>query len=297
MNPIDRKPLKERAKELIRTAQPPAWQVTLIFLLATTWVSTVVDLFNPVTRAIQEWYQTVYPAAVSGDLGVVYSAQAAFGRLLTSSTGYVSMLLSVIISLYITVVDYGYNSYSLGVVRLQNPDQSELFSRFYMAGKIILAEILQVVFATLWALPAALIGGILAGITDSIVLFTLIGTIAGTVLCLMAIYRYRMIVYALLDDPEISVLEAFRRSEALMKGRKWELFVLDLSFLGWIILAGAVSNLVGGILPGVVGTLAGTAVATACYCFLQPYQSFTYAQWYEAIRPQAEAQPEETAPF
>ena len=130
MNPIDRKPLKERAKELIGTAQPPVWQVTLIFLLATTWVSTVFDLFNPIVRSVEEWYQTLYAAAIAGDMNAIYGGQAAIRQIFLSPAGYTSILLNVIIGLYIVVVNYGYNSYSLVVVLLQKPDQSELISRF-----------------------------------------------------------------------------------------------------------------------------------------------------------------------
>ena len=35
----------------------------------------------------------------------------------------------------------------------------------------------------------------------------------------------------------LSATEAITKSRRLMDGHKWDLFVLDLSFLGWIILA------------------------------------------------------------
>ena len=50
-------------------------------------------------------------------------------------------------------------------------------------------------------------------------------------------YEYRMIPYILGDDPEIPVEEAFRRSKELMTGHKWHSFLLDLSFIGWILLS------------------------------------------------------------
>ncbi len=49
-------------------------------------------------------------------------------------------------------------------------------------------------------------------------------------------YEYRMIPYILGDDPSISSADAFRRSRELMTGHKWHSFLLDLSFIGWILL-------------------------------------------------------------
>ena len=42
--------------------------------------------------------------------------------------------------------------------------------------------------------------------------------------------------YMLAEDPNVSGMEAIRRSWANMKGHKGELFVLGLSFIGWILL-------------------------------------------------------------
>lgn len=50
-------------------------------------------------------------------------------------------------------------------------------------------------------------------------------------------YEYRMIPYLLAENPNMDWHEAFDRSRAMMKGNKWDTFVLDLSFLGWQLLA------------------------------------------------------------
>ena len=46
-----------------------------------------------------------------------------------------------------------------------------------------------------------------------------------------------MTPYILLDKPELSANEAITDSRMMMKGHKWELFLLDLSFIGWILLS------------------------------------------------------------
>lgn len=49
-------------------------------------------------------------------------------------------------------------------------------------------------------------------------------------------YRYRLALYFMLDHPDWGVMECIRQSKQTMKGWKWPLFVMDLSFLGWMIL-------------------------------------------------------------
>jgi uncharacterized membrane protein len=43
--------------------------------------------------------------------------------------------------------------------------------------------------------------------------------------------------YILLDHPEYTVNQAITKSRELMKGHKGELFVLQLTFIGWFILS------------------------------------------------------------
>ena len=69
-------------------------------------------------------------------------------------------------------------------------------------------------------------------------------------------YSYRMVPYILADDPEIGANDAITRSREMMKGNKWRVFVLDLSFIGWFILSMLTCGLVGifYVNPYVYGT-------------------------------------------
>ena len=49
-------------------------------------------------------------------------------------------------------------------------------------------------------------------------------------------YEYSMIPYLLAENPNLSAPQAFSLSKQMTTGQKMDLFVLDLSFLGWIIL-------------------------------------------------------------
>ena len=111
------------------------------------------------------------------------------------------------------VLGAGYILYTMNVRKGLITPYTTLFDGFLFAGKIILLEIVQYIFVFLWSL-----------------LFIIPGIIAG--------YRYRFALYNLCENPEMGVMEALNMSKAQTRGHKWELFVLDLSFLGWIILCG-----------------------------------------------------------
>ena len=66
-----------------------------------------------------------------------------------------------------------------------------------------------------------------------IILWTLLLIIPGIVKS----YSYAMSEYILYDNPNIGADDAIKRSMEMMKGKKLKLFLLDLSFIGWFILA------------------------------------------------------------
>ena len=72
-------------------------------------------------------------------------------------------------------------------------------------------------------------------------LWTLLFIIPG----IIKSYEYRMIPFILGDNPEISSADAFRQTKELMTGNKWHSFLLDLSFIGWMLLAVITCNIAG----------------------------------------------------
>ncbi len=92
-------------------------------------------------------------------------------------------------------------------------------------------------------------------------LWTLLFIIPG----IIKSYEYMMIPYLLSDNPDMSMEEAFAESRRMMDGEKWNAFVLDLSFFGWILLA--------AITGGIFGLF---------YTF--PYMNQTHAALYDALR-------------
>jgi len=98
-----------------------------------------------------------------------------------------------------------------------------------------------------------------------IYLWTLLFIIPG----LIAAYRYRQAVYLMLEDPDLGINKALRLSGELMRGYKWRLFVLDLSFLFWLILESFISVL---FVINVLGL------------YLIPYMELTMVEFYRDLR-------------
>ena len=80
-------------------------------------------------------------------------------------------------------------------------------------------------------------------------------------------YAYRMVPYILADNPKLGADNAITLSRRMMDGSKADLFVLELSFIGWYLL---------GILALGVGIL-----------FVYPYYNATEAQLYLVLRKRA----------
>ncbi len=84
----------------------------------------------------------------------------------------------------------------------------------------------------------------------------------------VASYAYAMVPYILEERQDYSVQKAFYASRRIMKGHKWELFCLRLSFLGWYLL---------GILTLGIG-----------FILIIPYQSAAEAAFYNEISGRAD---------
>ena len=63
--------------------------------------------------------------------------------------------------------------------------------------------------------------------------WTLLFFIPGIVMC----FAYAMTPYILEEHPEIGAWDASTRSREMMKGHKFDLFYLYLSFIGWFLLS------------------------------------------------------------
>lgn len=96
-------------------------------------------------------------------------------------------------------------------------------------------------------------------------LYTVLWTFLFIIPGIIKSYEYRMIPYILTDCPDIPRQEAFRISKEMMRGNKMEAFILDVSFIGWSLLA--------IITCGIAGVF-----------YVNPYVAATDAELFIAIR-------------
>ncbi|MBE6628684.1 MAG: DUF975 family protein [Ruminococcaceae bacterium] len=76
--------------------------------------------------------------------------------------------------------------------------------------------------------------------------------IVSMVLVIGFVYRYSMAHFILAEYPEMRAVDVMRSSAAMMKGRKWRLFCLHVSFIGWFFVLA-----IGGTLTCLIGLLVG----------------------------------------
>ena len=183
----------------------------------------------------------------------------------------------VLILLINGVLNAGFLLYCLRVRRGERLPYDSLFDAFPFAGKVVLLDVLM------WSL---------IGLGFS--LFILPG--------FMMLFSYSMAMFHLVDEPELSAFEALRRSRAEMRGHKWQLFALFVSF--WPLLLGefaalSVSQmLLGRALPDTMAgdllyVLLSSLLLALVEIFLTPYLRLTQAGFYEQVKQPAPEAPQE----
>lgn len=78
-------------------------------------------------------------------------------------------------------------------------------------------------------------------------------------------YEYRLVPYLLAENPDMDYHDAIETSRRMTDGQKGDIFVLDLSFIGW--------GIVSGLTCGIVGIL-----------WVMPYMAQTNAELFGALR-------------
>ena len=139
------------------------------------------------------------------------------------------------------VIQLGYAKYLLKQQDRQEGSISDLFSEFERFGQGFAQKFLRGLYSFLWGL-----------------LFVIPGIVKS--------YSYAMAPFIMADYPNLTASEAIQASKDMMDGRKWDLFVLRLTFIGWDIAAALTMN---------IGHLV-----------LNPYKNAAEAAFYREIRKQ-----------
>ena len=157
---------------------------------------------------------------------------------------FVGALLAIAyIILVANVITTGGRGWFLRYSRGEYPPFKELFAGFRIYSPVVTTGLLRTLYVFLWMLLL-----IIPGIVKS--------------------YAYSMTDYIIYENPNLPAGKALDMSDRMTHGYKGDLFVLDLSFIGW--------NLLSVCTLGLLGIF-----------YVNPYMHTTHAGFYEALKANA----------
>lgn len=145
----------------------------------------------------------------------------------------VTVILALVFLIVGGVIRTGYCKYNMKLVSGAPAGFSDLFSEFGRLGTCLAMQLVKTVL-----------------IAVGMLLFVVPGVILT--------YAYAMAPYILAEHPDYTGIQALRESRMMMRGHKWRLFCLQISFIGWAILAGLTCGI--GVLWLTPYTEASTAI-------------------------------------
>ena len=176
----------------------------------------------------------------TGDVGIIGGADAPTATLFLSAFLAIFFVVLAVISCYYlffgNILQVGTSGWFMCFARGESPSVGTMFGAFKFYGRAMTTMLLKDVYITLWSL-----------------LFIIPGIIKS--------YAYSMVPYILCDNPNLSASQAIALSERMTDGYKGELFVMNLSFLGW--------NLLNALTLGILGIF-----------YTNPYMHTAYAGAY-----------------
>lgn len=119
---------------------------------------------------------------------------------------------SIIWSLLCLPLEWGFAAFFLRLIRNEDISYGRLFDGYKDFARIFCTKLLYHVYVMLWS-----------------VLFIIPGIIK--------MYSYAMTDFILKDEPELKNNAAIEKSMQMMEGHKTELFLIDLSLIGWLLLS------------------------------------------------------------
>lgn len=124
----------------------------------------------------------------------------------------VGLVVGIALFIVGSIVGVGYAKFNMNLVDGKTAEITNLFGYFKNWKKVLLANLLRNVYIFLWSLLCGIPG-------------------------IIATYSYAMVPYIMAEYPELTASAACKKSKEMMNGYKLDLFVLELSFIGWALLA------------------------------------------------------------
>lgn len=241
-----RSELKEKAKVYVKRSYWPLVLVSLILALITGGLSRGGNNYS------SDWNEGVNgsdaASRITSSVAGVDWALVGGIMAITAAFAIAVIVIAVIVSIFVlNPIEVGCRRYFIeaayGEVTMKNISVLVMAFKDGKFGNIVKTMFLKDLYQFLWSLLL-----LIPGIVKS--------------------YEYRMIPYILAENPDVTTEEAFRLSKEMMDGEKWNAFVLDLSFIGWA--------LVAGITCGI-----------AAIFWVNPYMNMTGTALYETLKRRA----------
>ena len=218
--------IKLQARDVLRRRMFPLLLTVLVFLVVQYLVqymsmelSGLNDWYEEISRRMLRYMEAIQNAVTEADIEAALAAFelpdfAAYMR------GAFAQLLSILLNLMLAPLAAGYMFHTLLESRNVATPVRSVFAGFRFTGRVLVITILR---------------GLMVGV--GFILFI----VPGVVLAL----KYSLAEYVLFDNPDLGAIACLKESGRVMRGNKWRLFKLRLSFIGWLLAAYFVTATLG----------------------------------------------------
>lgn len=150
-------------------------------------------------------------------IGIIFAISLLFSfgvgivQIIFGETSFITFIVSLVVEFLLVPLQIGLNGYMIGFVQNDTFNRDAIFVPYDDTFKIIGASILM-----------------------SFVI--MIGFIFFIVPGIYLAFSYALVPYLLVTNKDLSITETLELSRKMMNGHKLDLFVLGISFLGWMLL-------------------------------------------------------------
>lgn len=227
--PLDNKVIKSNARDFIRGRLWMFWSVLL-----------VVGIIESLANSLPQW---IFGDRLSNLSDIIAGNPDNIPKEISSSVFGWYYVLNVLITIVLIPLNIGVAQNVLAWSRGEDVNKWKVLFGGFNSAKIFFKQVgvvvLNTILCALWSI-LLVVPGIIKGLA------------------------YSMYPYVLRDEPDLSVWQTLKKSEAIMKGYKGKLFLLYLSFVGWFIL--------GAFTFGIL------------YIWLTPYIMTSTVKFYDDVR-------------
>lgn len=227
--PLDNKVIKSNARDFIRGRLWMFWSVLL-----------VVGIIESLANSLPQW---IFGDRLSNLFDIIAGNPDNIPKEISPSVFGWYYALNVLITIVLIPLNIGVAQNVLAWSRGEDVNKWKVLFGGFNSAKTFFKQVgvvvLNTILCALWAI-LLVVPGIIKGLA------------------------YSMYPYILRDEPELSVWQTLKKSEAIMKGYKGKLFLLYLSFVGWFIL--------GAFTFGIL------------YIWLTPYIMTSTVKFYDDVR-------------